>query len=352
MANIHDVAKRAAVSISTVSLVINGSPLVKEETREYVQRVIEEMGYVPNNDARSLRQGRTNNLGVIYMSENENDMFYSGYNDDHAAGLSSMSIVDGIMQYIMGTRYGVVSEHFCAKYSSEGDLPQIIKSKRVDGVFIVASPYAQDLIRSVQEIGLPLVTVGVDCAVPGVDSFCAESGEGVAMSLRHLAKMGHKHVCLINCSDVYQSAHTKRTAFLETADVLGMERMDEWEIICKTNCGKSSYAAFREYWERGNRPDGIIAGNGYMALGAMRYLYEQHVRIPDDVSIIVYEDTVLSGYAVPRLTSVNIGKEELGRRAAKALIARIQRPDGEPVNYVQQPYLVFRESVCDRRSAK
>ena len=65
MANIHDVAKRAAVSISTVSLVINGSPLVKEETREHVQRVIEDMGYVPNNDARSLRQGRTNNLGSL-----------------------------------------------------------------------------------------------------------------------------------------------------------------------------------------------------------------------------------------------------------------------------------------------
>lgn len=195
MTNIHDVARQAGVSISTVSLALNGSPLVKEETRRHVQQVVKELGYVPNNGARSLRQGRTHSLGVIYMSETEEDMFCADYNDDHTAGLSSMSIVNGIMQSIMGSQYGVVSEHYCAR---SGSLPHIIESQRVDGVFLVASPYSRPFIETLQSIGLPFVVVGVDCQAPGVDSFWAESAAGITLALRHLAETGHKNVCLVN----------------------------------------------------------------------------------------------------------------------------------------------------------
>lgn len=345
MTNIHDVARQAGVSISTVSLALNGSPLVKEETRRHVQQVVKELGYVPNNGARSLRQGRTHSLGVIYMSETEEDMFYADYNDDHTAGLSSMSIVNGIMQSIMGSQYGVVSEHYCAR---SGSLPHIIESQRVDGVFLVASPYSRPFIETLQSIGLPFVVVGVDCQAPGVDSFWAESAAGITLALRHLAETGHKNVCLVNCTDVFGSSHSRHDAFVATARQCGLTLSPDWEIIAPTNCGRSSYEAFRRYWEAGNRPDSIIAGNGYLGLGVLRFLYEQDIRIPRDVSLITGEDSVLSGYAVPHLTSINIGKEELGRRAAEALIARIHDPDRPPVWYTQPPRLVCRASVLDR----
>ena len=123
---------------------------MKEETRRHVQQVVKELGYVPNNGARSLRQGRTHSLGVIYMSETEEDMFYADYNDDHTAGLSSMSIVNGIMQSIMGSQYGVVSEHYCAR---SGSLPHIIESQRVDGGLSGGLTLLPALYETLQSIG-------------------------------------------------------------------------------------------------------------------------------------------------------------------------------------------------------
>ncbi len=97
----------------------------------------------------------------------------------------------------------------------------------------------------------------------------------------------------------------------------GIEIKQGWSVSVPGNYGKSAYIAFRHFWENGNRPDAVVTANGQMAAEIMRYLYEQGVRVPDDISIIAYEDSSICGYATPPLTSVNIRKEELGKRAAK-----------------------------------
>lgn len=348
MATINDVAKRAGVSRSTVSLVLNKSPLVKTETREKVERVIAEMNYVPNSNARGLSAKVTNNIGVIFMQD-----YLLGvpgkisYDNDQHIGLCSFNISNGIMAGLQGTYYGVITERFCSIAEPE-ELPQVIREKRVDGAIIVGAPYSAQFVDNMKKTGLPFVIAGVGSWEDTVDSIYADPGEGTEMAARTLLAAGHKKICLLNCAPRLRSHEERRQGFLRAMEEAGIQTMDGWNIYGDRNNGKSAREAFQKFWEAGNRPDGIVTANGQSATGIMSYLYEIGVRIPEDVSIISYEDSSICGYAAPALTSVNIRKEELGQTAAKCLIERIQNPDKDLEIKVVHPYMVYRNSVKER----
>lgn len=348
MATINDVAKRAGVSRSTVSLVLNRSPLVKDSTRLLVERVIEEMNYVPNSNARGLSANTTNNIGIIFMQDYLMDEPNQiSYDNDQHIGLCSFNISNGIMTGLRETYYGVITERFCSVAEPE-ELPRIIREKRVDGAIIVGIPYSESFLENMKKVGIPFVVAGVGSWEETVDSIYADPGEGTEMAVRELLKTGHKKICLLNCAPSLQSHELRRQGFLRAIQEAGAEAMDGWNLYGERNNGKCAREAFQHFWEAGNRPDGIVTANGQSATGIMAYLYEIGVRIPDEISIISYEDSSICGYAAPALTSINIRKEEVGQRAAQCLMARIQQPNKELENEVIHPYLVHRDSVKKR----
>ncbi len=348
MATINDVAKRAGVSRSTVSLVLNKSPLVKEETRLLVEQVIQEMNYVPNSNARGLSSRVTNNIGVIFMQD-----YLLGvpgqvsYDNDQHVGLCSFNISNGIMTGLQGTLYGVITERFCS-VAEPDELPKVIREKRVDGAIIVGLPYSDRFVANMKKTGIPFVVAGVGSWEETVDSIYADPGEGTEMAVQELLQSGHKKICLLNCAERLLSHESRRQGFLRAMEQAGVEIMENWNIYGNRNNGKSAREAFQKFWEDGNRPDAIVTANGQSATGIMSYLYEIGVRIPEDISIISYEDSSICGYAAPALTSINIRKEELGQWAAKCLIERIQNPHKEVEIKVVHPYMVHRNSVKKR----
>ena len=345
MATINDVAKRAGVSRSTVSLVLNKSPLVKEGTRRLVERVIEEMNYVPNSNARGLSGRVTNNIGVIFMQDCPPESPENvSYDNDRHVGLCSFNISNGIMAGLQGTLYGVVTERFCSVAEPDA-LPRVICEKRVDGVIIVGIPYSAQFVENMKKTGIPFVIAGVGSREETVDSIYADPGEGTEMAVQVLLKAGHKKICLLNCAEQLSSHELRRQGFLRAMEAAGVEVMEDWNIYGERNNGKSAREAFRRFWEAGNRPDAVVTANGQSATGIMSYLYEIGVRIPEDISIVSYEDSSICGYAAPALTSVNIRKEELGRQAARCLTERIQNPDKAVEITVVHPYMVYRNSV-------
>lgn len=348
MATINDVAKRAGVSRSTVSLVLNKSPLVKEETRCLVEQVIAQMNYVPNSNARGLSARVTNNIGVIFMQDYLPGVPESvSYDNDQHVGLCSFNISNGIMIGLQETMYGVITERFCSIAEPE-ELPRGIREKRVDGAIIVGTPYSEQFIDNMKKIGLPFVIAGVGSWEKTVDSIYADPGEGTEMAVRALLEAGHKKICLLNCAQRLNSHESRRQGYLRAMEAAGAEAMDGWNIFGERNNGKDAREAFRRFWEAGNRPDAIVTANGQSATGIMSFLYEIGVRIPEDISIISYEDSSICGYAAPALTSVNIRKEELGKRAAKCLIERIRNPNKAVELTVVHPYMVERDSVKKR----
>lgn len=221
----------------------------------------------------------------------------------------------------------------------------MVKKQRVDGVFIVGSPYDMGMIKKLVEMKFPFVLVGVDSVEEGIDSVYAEPGDGVRLGFRYLVETGHRDICFVNCPKSFRSSYERIEALQGVAHELGVSVKPEWILDCEQNNGKGGYDTFKAFWEKGNHPDAILAANGYLAKGVMRFLYEQHIRIPDDISVVAYEDSAVSGYATPALTTVNIHKEQMGEIAAHCLLERIQNPDKAVEKIVVQADLVIRESV-------
>ena len=194
---IEDVARRAGVSRSTASLVINKSPLVREKTRLLVEKVIEEIHYVPNSNARALSARTTGNLGVVFMQDYLPESTQISYNNDQHVGLASFNFSNGIMAGLVGTDYGIIMERFCS-VNMPDELPRIINEKRVDGVFIVGLPYSAQFIPNLKKTGLPFVLVGIGNYQDGVDSIYTDPGEGTEMAVRELLETGHRRICLLN----------------------------------------------------------------------------------------------------------------------------------------------------------
>lgn len=349
MPTIMDVARRAGVSRSTVSLVLNKSPLVKAATREQVERVIAELNYVPNSNARGLSARTTGNLGVVFMQDFIPSDERVSYDNDRHVGMCSFNISNGIIAGLADTDYGVITERFCSVADPEG-MPRVLREKRVDGVFIVGLPYSERFIENLKRAGVPFVMVGVGSYEPETDSVYADPRDGTAMAVRELIETGHERICLLNCSRNLISHEWRQDAWQSALQSAGLMFDPAWNITPEGNDGSGAYEAFKTFWEAGNRPDAIVTANGQAASGAMAYLYGQGVRIPEDISVIAYEDSSLCGYAAPALTAVNIQKENMGALAAERLIGRIRNPE-KPVEITAlEPYLVRRNSVKNRKT--
>ena len=344
MANIHDVAKRAGVSKSTVSLVLNHSPLVKEDTRELVEAAIEELGYVPNSNARGLRNQKMNSLGIVILTEEEGG---TGYDIDQFAGLCSYNIADGIYQGLAGSRYSVATEYISLKKASNS-LPKVVEDRRVDGVFVVGSFFDVDIIPRIQACGIPTVAVGIGYPGEETAAVVADPAEGSYIGMKHLLEKGHRSICYLNCPRIFHSSKDRTKGAQKAFDEYADRLEKSWILYTNRNNGLSGYETFARFWESGERPDAIFAANAPLALGAMQYMREKDIRVPQDISVLVYEDSVLCGYHVPSLSAVNIQKEKMGCRAAVQMLCLLGNTEQEPDCETLTPYIVERGSVLPR----
>lgn len=338
---IRKIAEIAGVSKSTVSLVLNSSPLVNEKTRKKVEDVIRRTGYVPNNSARNLSKRINNSLGIIVLSDLERTC---SYDFDNGVGLFSNNIIRGVASRLADTQYSVAIEYFHNE-EQNGGLPKLIKERKIDGALIVGGYCQEDFIANLNDSGIPFVTVAVGQREEACDCVVSDPSLGAYMSLRYLVEHGHRNIGFINCPRSFRSAAVR---------LKGIQRLEEEEKIqfpsenilyCRQNNGQSGYAALKEAWEKGMRFDGIATANPQITLGAMRFLSEKGIRIPEDVSIISYEDNSLCGYATPGITAINIQKEKMGELAANLLLTRIGDMQKEIESIVVDQYLVVRDSV-------
>ena len=353
MITIREIAAIAGVSRSTVSLVLNNSPLVKEETRQRVLRVIRETGYVPNSNARNLNWRTTRSLGIIVLSDQPRT---NDYDFANPVGLFSLNVMRGITGRLSETEYSIFIEYFSHEqavtdapsgiHSAESlQVPKLIRERKVDGAFLVGGFCKDSLVQACAPTGIPLVTVGVGAETALCDAVISDPSEGTYDALIRLYAAGRRRIGLVNCPQTFTSAEPRAQAMRRFCQTTGTPFAAENVIYGRHNNGESAYEAFGRVWEAGRRFDGLVTANPQTALGVMRYLYEQGVRIPQDMSIIAYEDNALCGYATPALTAVNIQKERMGEEAADLLLRRLADP-AMPIQLVTVPsHMVERSSV-------
>lgn len=340
MVTIVDVAEYAGVSKSTVSLVLNKNPRVSAETRQRVEAAIQVLGYVCNSNARGLRKRETKCLGVVNIVEDKDTCTYEFSCE---TGQFSYGITNGISDGLESTDYNMIVERFSREQAESGELPRIIQTGRVDGVFLVGGLFTYEAIERIRRCGIPMVSVGH--RYESIDCVYTDVAQGMYLQVEELLNSGCRRLAMINGASIYEASQERLLGWNEAITQHTVAPEEVWQVCCHRNTGEGGYTAMKKLWEGGARPDGIAAANEPIAMGVMRYLMEQGIRIPGEVSIVGYEASVLGGYAAPPLTSVNVYKEQMGAIAAGMLISRIENPDQSRQMHRMAPVLLRRGSV-------
>ena len=351
MITIREIAAIAGVSRSTVSLVLNNSPLVRQETREKVLQVIRDTGYVPNANARNLNWRSNRSLGIVVLSDQQRSI---NYDFSNSIGLFSLNVMRGITGCLADSDYSVIIEYYTDQPAA-GDsalhspqallLPRLIRDRKVDGAFLVGGFCDESLLAACAATGIPLMTVGVGADNTICDSVVSDPGEGTYTALHRLYRAGRRNLALINCPQSFRSHAMRVEGMRRMLREVGLPYREENMIHGLHNNGESAYEAIRAAWQAGVRFDGLVAANPQCAIAAMRCLTEHGLQVPRDVSIIAYEDNSLCGYAIPPLTAINIQKERMGEEAANLMLKRLTEPQ-LPRQLITVPsYIVERESV-------
>ena len=348
MATIKDVAKRAGVSTGTVSMVINNNPAVKLETRLRVLHVIEELNYAPNQYARSLVTKRRNIVGVVRtVVTSQKDAYRGGYHFNELPDTYLADMLDAIVDEVTRMRYSLLFDVLAwAKEDvlQDVELPAMAQDGRVDGLIwasgFMTEPHRQFLTQQ----HLPVVTIGsrFDC----FDWVDTDPEKGIYLMTKYVISCGHRNIAFINGLNNTQTSSHKLIGFKKAMEEAGLEisltRLDQAAFS-----GVGGYNAMKRIWERGERPTAVITALDILAVGVIHYLQEIGLHVPNDISVTGYEDGILTEHMIPRLTSVNTKKAELGRQGSQILINRIKNARAKPVRVVIQPEIVIRDSVRD-----
>ena len=331
MATLREVARRAGVSIATVSYVLNGTRRVRPEVEARVWEAVAALGYRPNRVARGLRRRRTHVLGLI-VPDSANPFFA-----EVARGLEDASFA---------------AEYRLILCNSDGDplkeqrYLEVLLEQRVDGIALVSASAAPLHLSTLQASGVPFVVVDRD--LPGLEADCvlADNLQGGYLATRHLLERGHRRIaCITGPSDLTPSADRVR-GYRQAMAEAGIEPPDLW-IRRGDFRAESGYQAARFFLSLppGLRPTAIFACNDLMAIGALRAIGEAGLAVPRDIALVGFDDITLAAYVIPPLTTVAQPTYEMGRLAGELLIQRIQERGRPPARPPLPVRLVVRQSA-------
>ncbi|HXH35632.1 MAG TPA: LacI family DNA-binding transcriptional regulator [Plantibacter sp.] len=311
----HDVAARAGVSIKTVSNVVNDYLHVSAETRARVEAAIAELGYRPNLSARSLRSGRSGVISLI-IPDLRNAYF--------------AELADAVMRQARARGLSVLIEQVAGGREVELEILRGPRMQLVDG--ILYSPLSLDQ----DDAGLlpdgPMVILAEHMFDGARDHITMANVEGARAATEHLLAQGRRRIVALGTDprDELGPAALRLQGYRAALADAGIEA-DPAYVSTVVSWHRSDGAnAMREVIASGIPFDGVVAFNDAMALGAMRVLQDAGIRIPDDVAIIGFDDLDETRYALPTLSTVDIGREEIAERAVELLVERIAATGAAP----------------------
>jgi DNA-binding LacI/PurR family transcriptional regulator len=325
-----DVAQLAGVSHQTVSRVLNDHPNVRPQTRALVLAAITELGYRPNAAARTLVTRRTHTLGVISF-------------DTTLHGPASM--LYGIERAAQDTYFVAIASAPILDRRSILDAVDRFAGQGVEGIIVIAPQVSAVEALSHCPDDIPLVAMGCQTSLP-VHSVAVDNAEGAAIATRHLLSLGHRTVHHLSGPASWLDAQARVAGWRQALREAGAT---EPELLS----GDWSAASGYELGHQIARDDGVTAvlcANDPMALGLLRALSENGRRVPDDVSVIGFDDVPESGYFQPPLTTVRQDFGELGRRALDTLVGLIYHRDQARPPDLVPPQFVVRSSTGPPRS--
>lgn len=320
--NIEDVAKKAGVSVVTVSRVINGVTTVRKNNREKVVRAMKELNYQPNHAARVLASGKTRVIGLTIGSLN--DTFLEGVVKAINAKLVDYGYVLALSVVPIGTGNSF-----------------LFQRERVDGVILLCPTEEEKMVKQLEEKDIPYVLID-NQDEHDVVSVVVDNLKGGYDATKHLIDLGHERIGHIAGPAIYLSSREREQGFLQALEEANLKpyviehgdfRMDDGFRIVKG------------WIEKDTLPTAIFAADDFIALGAMNALMESGLRVPDDVSIIGYDDQVFASQYVPKMTTVKQPEQAMGEKGVDLLMRLIKDETIEQRQFRLEPSVVIRNST-------
>jgi LacI family transcriptional regulator len=315
-------------------LVLNDSPAAKSipvQTRERVFEAARKFNYRPNYFARSLRQSRSMSVGVLAPDLSE------GY---------FTLVMNGVQAALIEAHYF----YFTASHYWDPELireyPRRLMERAVDG-FLLLNTHAD--FHSL----LPVVAISAHASTPGVSNLVLDHARAAELALSHLYELGHRRIALMQGPGVIPDSSYRWSAILEVAQKFGIANGPELHTCLGENRGspECGYLPIKELLGRTRDFTAIFCFNDIAAIGAIRALQDAGLRVPEDVSVVGFDDILGASYHSPSITTVRQPLEEMGREGARILLERIAHPDKKlPAEIVLQPQLIVRESTAPTRS--
>jgi DNA-binding LacI/PurR family transcriptional regulator len=333
---IKDVAKEAGVSTATVSHVINETKFVSNETRTRVLEAITKLNYYPNAHAQSLASGRSRMLGLL-ISDISNPFF-----PELVKSIESAAFEHGYNVILFNTNYDV-------KRTTEY-VRRLIELK-VAGVVLMTAEIEPSLIEELAAKEVKVVFNDIGIVGENMSNIILDYSAGIEEAVRHLASLGHEKIAHIAGTSKVRSGVIRREAFVNSMKRYLPEQR-ELLIFEGDFRFESGRLAASEILELAELPTALVVANDLMALGAMQELKANGIRIPQDISIVGFDDIAFASLADPPLTTVCSPRVEIGRRAIEALLTTIKIPHQRGMEIRIPTYLIVRESTAPLKKTK
>jgi DNA-binding LacI/PurR family transcriptional regulator len=329
--SIRDVAKRAGVCIATVSRAVNGHPKVDPKLAKRVWKAIEEVGYVPNPQARSLASGRSRMLGLI-VSDITNPFF-----PELVKEFENAAVAQGYEVLIGSTDYDPVRTE---------SLIRRMLQRNVDGVAVMTFGFEAGLTNQLADSEYPLVFIDAGPKLPNTRVLTVNKGEGIQEAVQHLAALGHRAIAFISGPLRLPSALVRRDAFLKSMAELGLKAPAR-HIVEGDHTMDGGMAAIERIISCAELPTAVVCSNDLTAIGVLHGLYETPYKVPADISVVGFDDIQLARFLLPALTTVRVSCKNLAAAAVEALRAGIEpdHPKAAQKEWQIPSHLVVRQST-------
>lgn len=338
MVTIYDIAKKAGVSSTTVSKVLNDHHDVSEKTRQKVKDIIKESGYQPTANARGLATKKTKMIGVFFQYYLYPGLWHPFFQD----------VLVSFKEVVGSEGYDLIIFSNTKPYNELKDFVARARHRGVDGILLYGVPRTDPDLAALVQSRIPCMSIDLDLLGPATGYLTSDNVDGAMKAVNYLVEMGHRDIAYISDISVSKPGHDRLIGYQTALRNHNISIRSEW-VVNADFSEDSGYRATKKLLDIDKIPSAIFFSSDIMAIGGMQAIREKGLVIGNDISIIGFDDISLLKYISPGLTTIRQKKEEMGRRTANELLKLIDHPNEFPSILTVETELVIRETVCQKR---
>lgn len=333
MGTIYDLAKKTGFSITTVSKALNNYKDVSEKTRAKILKAAAEMDYLPNAHAQSLSTKKSWAIGVMFSEANEVGMKHPFFN----------GIIESFRHATEEQGYDLI---FASRNLRNRDMSYLehFKHRAVDGIVVICSDRMDEQVQELMQSDIPIVVVDMDSANCSV--VYSDNTEGARLAVNYLHDLGHRHIAHIAGDQTIDAGAARVKGYELAMSALGLPIEPGYLVNAGFFSVEEGKQAMEKLLDLDSRPTAVFVAGDQMAIGAIEAIHERGLRVPEDISVIGYDDIEMIKYITPKLTTIRQDTDEIGEAAAELLIEQMTAKERRTERRVIPVKLIERASCA------